>query len=379
MTHYLDHNATSPLLPEALDAMTRAAKEAWGNPSSLHGPGRRARQEVEDARERVAELIGAKPNEIVFTSGGTESCNLAIVSGANLQKQKGKHLVISAIEHPAVKSEVKALESEGWEVTWVKPDTDGVITVEAVNAALRADTVLCAIMAANNEVGTVQPILEIGTLLRTKGVLFFCDMTQSLGKIPVDVSTLPVDLAAFVAHKIGGPKGVGALYIRKGLQIDSFVRGGGQERGLRGGTENVPGIAGFGAAAVVWKQRGAEERLRVQALRDALESELRQRIPEMKVNAANVSRLPNTLHATFPGCRGDILVMALDLRGIAASAGSACASGSVKASEVLLAMGRSQEDAISSLRFSLGIGNTAEEIPIIAQAVEQAYTAARQA
>ena len=359
--------------------MTRAAKEAWGNPSSLHGPGRRARQEVEDAREHVAGLIGAKPNEIVFTSGGTESCNLALVSGANLQRQKGKHLVVSAIEHPAVKSEVKALEGEGWEVTWAKPDADGVIPVEAVNAALRHDTALCAIMAANNEVGTVQPIQEIGTLLRARGVLFFCDMTQALGKIPVDVSALPVDLAAFVAHKIGGPKGVGALYIRKGLQIDSFVRGGGQERGLRGGTENVPGIAGFGVASVWWQKNGAEERKRVEHLRNALQSALLEGIPEMKINAADVPRLPNTLHATFPGCRGDILVMALDLRGIAASAGSACASGSVKASEVLLAMGRSQEDAVSSLRFSFGIGNTAGEIPMIAEAVQQAYTAARQA
>ncbi len=377
--HYLDHNATSPLLPEALDAMTRAAKEAWANASSLHEPGRKAKQVIEDAREKIAALVKCGPNELVFTSGGTESCNLAVVSGVQARKEKGRHLVVSAIEHPAVKSEVKALEGEGWEVNWVKPDFDGVVTIEAVKAALRPDTVLCAIMAANNEVGTVQPIREIGTILREKGVLFFCDMTQALGKIPVDLSTLPVDLAAFVAHKIGGPKGVGALYIRKGLQIDSFVRGGGQERGLRGGTENVPGIAGFGAAADVWMKRGDEERSRVQALRDALESELRHRIPVMKVNAATVPRLPNTLHATFPGCRGDILVMALDLRGIAASAGSACASGSIKASEVLLAMGRSPEDAVSSLRFSLGIGNTVEEIPIIADAVEQAYNAARQA
>ena len=377
--HYLDHNATTRLLPEALDAMTRAAQEAWANASSLHEPGRKAKQVIEDAREQLAALIHADPSTLVFTGGGTEACNFALFGATQALKEKGKHLVVSAIEHPAVKAGAKALEEQGWRVTWIKPDADGLIGPETVDEALRKDTVLCAVMAANNEVGTVQPIREIGTLLRKKGVIFFSDMTQALGKIPVDLSETAVDLAAFVGHKIGGPKGVGALYVRKGLQLDPFVRGGGQERGLRGGTENVPGIAGFGAAAVWWKRHGDEERQRAQALRDALQSALMERIPGLKINAASDPRLPNTLHATFPGCRSDVLVMALDLRGLSASAGSACASGSVKPSEVLLAMGRSAEEAVSSLRFSLGFGNTAEEIPVMAEAIAQAHATARQA
>jgi selenocysteine lyase/cysteine desulfurase len=246
-------------------------------------------------------------------------------------------------------------------------------------ATVRADTVLAAVMHANNEVGTLQPIAAIGKLLREKGVTFFCDMTQSLGKLPVDLAELPVDLASFAAHKIGGPKGTGALYIRKGMKVESLVRGGGQERGMRGGTENVPGIAGFGAVAVWWREHGTEERMRVHKLRDALQAGLLRRIPDMHVTAQESPRLPNTLHATFPGARGDVMVMALDLRGIAVSAGSACASGSVKPSEVLLAMGCSPEEAVSSLRFSLGFGNTAEEIPVVADAVAAVYAAARTA
>jgi cysteine desulfurase len=375
--HYLDHNATTHLLPEALDALTRAAKEAWANPSSLHEPGRKAKQVIEDAREQLAALIHANPSEIVFTGGGTEACNFALFGAAKAVAGKGKHLVVSALEHPAVKSAAKVLEEQGWDVTWVLPNADGLVEVASVEKALRSDTVLCAVMAANNEVGTVQPIREIGALLREKGVLFFCDMTQALGKLPVDLSETPVDLAAFVGHKIGGPKGVGALYIRKGLRLDAFVRGGGQERGLRGGTENVPGIAGFGAAAVHWKREGKEERIRLQGLRDALQSAFLERIPALKINAVNATRLPNTLHVTFTGCRSDVLVMALDLRGVAASAGSACASGSIKPSEVLLAMGRSPEEALSSLRFSLGFGNTLEEVPLVAETLAQVYTVAR--
>ncbi len=375
--HYLDHNATTRLLPEALDAMTRAAWEAWANPSSLHEPGRKAKQVIEDAREKLADLIHAEPSEIVFTGGGTEACNFALFGAAQSMKDKGRHFIVSAIEHPAVKSGAKALEEQGWDVTWIRPNADGLVETASVEKALRPDTVFCAVMAANNEVGTVQPIQEIGTLLREKGVLFFCDMTQALGKLPVDLSRMPVDLAAFVGHKIGGPKGVGALYIRKGLRLDAYVRGGGQERGLRGGTENVPGIAGFGAASEHWKKHGDEERSRLRALRDALQVALLERISGLKINAAEAPRLPNTLHVTFPGCRSDVLVMALDLRGVSASAGSACASGSVKPSEVLLAMGRSPEEAMSSLRFSLGFGSTPEEIPLVAEILAQTYAAAR--
>lgn len=384
MPHYLDHNATTPLLPEALDALTRAAREGWGNPSSLHEPGRQAKRFVEDAREQLAALIHAKPQEIVFTGGGTEACNFALLGAARSlaersRSQRPMHIVASALEHPAVKAAVGALAADGWDVTWVQPDADGLITPEAVEAALRDDTVLGAVMAANNEVGTIQPVAAIGEVFRKKGVTFFCDMTQALGKIPVDVSALPVDLAAFAAHKIGGPKGAGALYVRKGVSVESLLRGGGQERGLRGGTENVSGLAGFGAAAAWWNHHAGAEREHLRGLRDALQAALIQRIPALRVNAEHADRLPNTLHVTFPGARGDVLVMALDLRGIAVSAGSACASGSVKPSEVLLAMGRSREEASSSLRFSLGSGNTPEEIPAVAEAVAAAYAAARAA
>jgi cysteine desulfurase len=387
--HYLDHNATAPLLPEALDALTRVAREAWGNPSSLHAPGRRARLAIEDAREQFAALVRANPQEIVFTGGGTEACNFALYGAVRarraLRQAQGPagHIVASAIEHSAVKATLLALvenPEDGWEVTWVRPNADGVVAPEAVAAALRPDTVLCAVMHANNEIGTLQPIHAIGTLLKAKGVAFFCDMTQSLGKVPIDLAALPLDLASFAAHKVGGPKGAGALYVRKGFKIESLVRGGGQERGLRGGTENTPGIAGFGAAAAWWTRHGGAERERLRVLRDALQAALLHAIPDMRVttqDSPSVSRLPNTLHATFPGARGDVLVMALDLRGIAVSAGSACASGSVKPSEVLLAMGRPPEDAVSSLRFSVGFGNTLEEIPAVADAVAAAYQAAR--
>ncbi len=407
---YLDHNATTPPLPEALDAMTRVAREAWGNASSLHGPGRAAKVEIENAREEIAALVGAQPSEIIFTGGGTEACNFALhgiarhAVRARGNPAQARHIVASALEHPAVKAALRLLEEEDWSVTWVKPDPDGIILPSAIEAALREDTLLCAVMHANNEVGTVQRIEEIGALLHARGVLFFCDMIQSLGKLDIDLSKLPVDVATFAAHKIGGPKGAGAVYARRGLKLEPFVRGGGQERGLRGGTENVPGIAGFGAAAAWWRRHGAAERARVAGLRDALQERLveavrvasprssgpsgdtRQAAPggggkasPARVTAAAAPRLPGTLHVVFEGVRGDTLVMALDLRGIAVSAGSACASGSVKPSEVLLAMGCTPEEAVSAVRFSLGFGNTAEEIAVVADAVARAYIAARAA
>lgn len=378
---YLDHNATTRPLPEALDAAARASRDAWANPSSLHGPGRRARLAVEDAREQLAAMVRCDPQELIFTGGGTEACNFALYGATRalsaLDPAK-KHLVASAIEHSAVKSALLVLEGEGWEVSWVKPDADGGVSVDAVLAALRPDTALAAVMGANNEVGTVQPFAAIGAALRARGVKFFCDMTQTLGKVDVDLSAASIDLATFAGHKIGAPKGAGALYARKGFKPDALVRGGGQERGLRGGTENVPGIAGFGAAAAWWTENGSLERARLRTLRDALQAALTARIPEMRVNALGAERLPNTLHATFPGARGDILVAALDLRGVAASAGSACASGSVKPSEVLLAMGRGVEEAASSLRFSTGFGDTLPEMEQAVEIVAAAYAAAKE-
>jgi cysteine desulfurase len=364
------------LLPGALEAMTRAAREAWANPSSLHGPGRAARKIVEEARERVAALAGCHPEEIVFTGGGTEACNAAL-RGFAARHAAPAHLAVSGVEHPAVKATARGLEAEGWQISWIAPDADGTVRPERVAGALRPDTVLCAVMAANNEVGTVQPAAEIGALLRERKVAYFCDAVQALGKISVRFQDWGVDLAALSAHKIGGPKGVGALIVRKGLSFEPQIRGGGQERGRRGGTENVPGIAGFGAAAAWWTEHGNGERERLRELRVSLESALMEKIPGLEVNATGAQRLPNTLHVTFPGCRGDVLVMALDLAGVALSAGSACASGSVKPSEVLLAMGRNPEQAISSLRISLGFGNGSEEIPAVAEAVATAYRNAK--
>jgi cysteine desulfurase len=391
MNRYFDHNATTPMLPEAADAMARAVQEFWGNPSSLHEAGRRAKQAIEDARESLASLVKSSPAELVFTGGGTEACNFGILGVARalagaegLSTPPKKHLVGSAIEHSAVKASLIALEAEGWDVTWVMPDADGRVEVAAVEAALRPDTALCAVMAANNEIGTIQPYAALGAMLRERGVVYFCDMVQALGKLPIDLSQANVDLAAFAAHKIGGPKGVGALYVRKGLPFKpaSLVRGGGQERGLRGGTENVSGIAGFGAAAQWWMPVNAiNERERLRTLRDLLRAALRETVPEVRINTPEPMRqsLPNTLHVTFPGARGDTMVMALDLRGIAVSAGSACASGSVKPSEVMLAMGRSPEEAVSSLRFSLGFGSVARGIPALAESVAAVYKAAREA
>jgi cysteine desulfurase len=380
---YLDHNATTPLLPDALEAMTRVAREAWGNASSLHAPGRAAKLELENARDELAALVHAPPSTIIFTGGGTEACNLALYSAAHsiraVRHQAG-HIVASAIEHSAVKAALLTLVDEGWTITWVKPDESGIVSAASIAAALRPDTALCAVMHANNEVGTVQPIDEIGHVLKAHNILFFCDMVQSLGKLDIDLSQLPVDLAAFAAHKIGGPKGTGAVYARKGLKLEPLVRGGGQERGLRGGTENTPGIAGFGAAAAWWRRHGADHNARVASLRDALgdalQAALTSRGLPYSVTAHDTPKLPGTLHVGFPGARGDILVMALDLRGIAVSAGSACASGSVKPSDVLLAMGRTAEEAVSALRFSVGFGNTADEMVLVADAVARAYEGA---
>ncbi len=371
--HYLDHNATAPLLPEAMEVMIQAARLGWGNPSSIHSPGRDARKWIEDARESLAALVGSQPLELVFTSGGSESCNLGIIGAARSSRSKGRHLVVSEMEHSAVRAAALFLQEEGWEVTWVRPNSEGWINPQSIAEAIRPDTTLCAVMAANNEIGSIQPIQAIGSLLRKRKVWFFCDAVQALGKIPVDVSTWPVDIAAFASHKIGGPKGVGALYVHKGVTLEPFVRGGSQERGLRGGTENVPGIAGFGAAAKVWRERGVEERLRLEHLRDELEKALIARIPECKVNGAGVSRVPNTLNVSFPEARGDIMVMALSLNDVAVSAGSACASGSVKPSAVLMAMGRTQKEATSSLRFSLGWENTLAEISEVVQATADAF------
>lgn len=363
---YFDHNATTPLLPAAASALSEAS---FGNPSSLHWAGREARSRIEDTRETLAKWLGVGASEIVFTSGGTEADNLALLGAAASGKLPGRHIVAAAFEHPAVLEPVRKLESEGWTVTWLQADGDGLVSAGAVAAALRPDTSLATIMAANNETGALQPVAEIGALLRAKGIVFHCDAVQALGKADVKPRLWQADYAALSAHKINGPKGVGALYVRKGAPMQGLHLGGPQERQTRGGTENVPGIAAFGLAAAWWMANAEVERTRLGGLRDALAAALRGRIPDLIVNAENAPRTPNTLNVTFPGCRADLMVMGLDMREVAVSAGSACASGSVRHSHVLLAMGKSKEAAASSLRFSLGRGNAPEEIGPLADAV----------
>jgi cysteine desulfurase len=378
---YFDHNATTPLHPEVAQAMAALIQSqgafsgsggsaGFGNPSSIHWAGREARSLVEDARESLARLIAVSPAEIVFTSGGTEADNLAILGAAHSGRLKGRHLVAATFEHPAVLEAVRKLEAEGWPVTWIDPDGDGVVRPETVEAALRPDTGFVSLMAANNETGAVQPVAAVGALLRPRGILFHCDGVQALGKLAeVRPRAWNVDYLALSAHKINGPKGVGALYVRKGAPLQGQTLGGSQERQARGGTENVLGIVGFGRAAEVWSRIGDAERARLGLLRDALETALRSRIPDLVVNAAGAGRVPNTLNATFPGCKADLMVMGLDMRAAAVSAGSACASGSVKYSHVLLAMGKGKEAAASSLRFSLGQGNSESEIGPLADQV----------
>jgi cysteine desulfurase len=372
--HYLDHNATTPMLPEAAEAYARAA---FGNPSSLHWAGRAARAAMEDAREILAAWIGATPAEIVFTGGGTEADNLALLGAAASGKLRSRHIVAASFEHPAVLEPLRKLAAEGWEVSWIDPDGDGIVRPETVAAELRPDTALATVMAANNETGALQPVEAIGALLRERGVLFHCDAVQALGKAEAAPRAWQADYAAFSAHKINGPKGVGALYVRKGAPLAPRSLGGPQERSLRGGTENAPGIAAFGAAAAWWRAHAAAERARLSALRDALAAALKARIPDLIVNAAAAPRIPNTLNATFPGCRSDLMVMALDMREAAVSAGSACASGAVQHSHVLLAMGKGKDAAASSLRFSLGLGNTEAEIGPFADKVAEAAAAVR--
>lgn len=382
---YLDHNATSPLHPEVAAAMAEALREsaaggtAFGNPSSQHWAGRAARRRLEDARESAARLIGASAHEIYFTGGGTEANNalrgILASEGPRPESAPRRHIVTSSFEHPSLLETAKVLEAQGFSVTYVDPDGDGVVRADAVEAALRPDTALVSIMAANNEVGSLQPIAEIAARVRARGALFHTDAVQILGKADLDLRA--VDYASFSAHKINGPKGVGALFARKGAPLKGFLVGGPQERAARGGTENVIGIAGFGAAAELWRREGTAERERLRRLRDTLESELRARVPDLVVNCARAERLPNTLNVTLPACRGDLMVMGLDMRGIAVSAGSACASGSVKYSHVILAMGKGKDAAASSLRFSVGLGNTEPEMAEVAAAVAETAAGVR--
>ncbi len=352
--YYFDHNATTPVADEVFDAMAPCLREVFGNASSIHGFGQEARRRVENARRQVAELLGAESDEILFTSGGTESDNLAILGSVRRDTRAKKHFVTTTIEHPAVLNVAQQLEREGVEVTWLEVGPDGVVSAEAVRAALRPETVMVSVMAANNEIGTLQPIEEIGRITREAGVLFHTDGVQAAGKIPLDVKRLGLDFLALSAHKLYGPKGVGALYIRKGVDVDPIQFGGTHERKRRPGTENVPGIVGLGAAAALATATMPEESPRLAALRDRFEQGALARIPNCRVNAGQSPRTPNTTNLSFEGAEGEALVIALDLRGFAVSSGAACSSGAVEPSHVLTAIGLPRDVAKSCLRISLG-------------------------
>lgn len=360
---YFDHSATTPVRPEVAEEMCEYLKENFGNPTSLHYFGRLVRKNVEAAREKVARAIGANVNEIVFTSGGTESDNMAIHGVAYSNKSKGNHIITSAVEHHAVLNTVKALGKEGFTVTILPVDKYGMVNVDDVAAAITDKTILITIMHANNEVGTIMPIQEIGKLARSRGIIFHTDAVQSFGKIPVNVDDLGVDLLTISGHKIYGPKGVGALYIRKGTRWrQTLFHGGAQERLRRAGTENVPGIIALGRAAELAVQDMENESAYLKGLRDRLIHEVTSRISHVKLTGHPVMRLPNHASFTFDYIEGESMLLSLDMKGIAASSGSACTSGSLEPSHVLLALGIPHETAHGSIRITLGRDNTEDDI-----------------
>ena len=363
---YLDYSATTPVDLEVAALMMKYYTEKFGNPSSAHSFGREAKQALEEARRQVAELIGATPDEITFTSGGTEADNLAIIGTAKGMRAKGKHLITSAIEHHAVLETCEYLEENGYELSVVPVDSEGVVSVEDIRRAVRPDTILISIMHANNEVGAIQPIVEIGNLAKERGITFHVDAVQSLGRIPINVREMNIDLLSMSSHKIYGPKGAGALYIREGVSIVPLLHGGSQERGHRTGTENTPGIVGFGKACELIGKRMAEETKFQTKLRDKLMNGILERIEFVKVNGPRgEKRLPNNVNVSIRFVEGESLLLALEMLGIAASSGSACTSGAHDPSHVLLAMGLDHEFINGSLRFSLGRHNTEEEIDYV--------------
>jgi cysteine desulfurase len=359
---YLDNNATTPLAPEVFEAMRPYLLEDYGNASSIHWFGQRAKAAIEKAREQVARLLNARASEIVFTSGGTESNNAAIFGIAEAARGERKHVVTTAIEHHAVLNVAQALEKRGVSVTYVRVGASGVVDPQDVARALRAETVLISVMHANNELGTLQPLEEIGRITRERDIYFHTDAVQTVGKIPVDVEKLGVDLLALSAHKLYGPKGVGALYVRRGTILRPLMHGGHHERDRRPGTENVAGIVGLGAAAELALAHLPEVAGRVAALRDRLEGGILERVPQVAVNGDRVRRLPTTTNLAFDSIEGEGFVIALDLRGIACSTAAACSSGSLEPSHVLSAIGLPPEQARSSIRLSLGRFNTDEDI-----------------
>jgi cysteine desulfurase len=372
---YLDYNATTPPAPEVVEAMIPALREAWGNASSSHAIGRRARAAVDRARRQVAEMIGCEPDELIFTSGGTESDNAAILGVAEALGDRGRHIVVSAVEHAAVAQACRHLEQRGWEIARVPVESTGRVDPSAVADAVGPQTVLVSIMHAQNETGVLQPVAAIGELLRSEDTLLHVDAAQSIGKLPVNVREMGADLLTLAGHKFYGPMGVGALFIRRGTPFEPFLLGAGHEGGRRAGTENVPGIVGFGAACALTTAElpGRTEHLR--ELRDRLEANLRRRIPDLIVHGSNVDRLPNTLCVALPGVDSNELLAMVP--GVASAAGEACHAGQRHVSATLRAMGVPDALALCTLRLTVGRPTTAEEVDRAADLLAEAAIALR--
>lgn len=369
---YLDHAASTPVHPEVAKVMLNIMTEQYGNASSVHQFGRSAKRILNGARDNIAAFLGCSPDEWVFTGGGTESDNLALYGAAAAVSHKGRHIITTQIEHHAVLHTCEELEKEGFKVTYLPVDSTGRVSVTDVEAALQEDTVLISVMYANNEVGTVQPIQEIGQLARERGILFHVDAVQALGALPITLRELPVDYMSFTAHKINGPQGIGGLYVRSGAPLHPRLHGGLQERGRRAGTENLAGAAGFAKAVEIAVKGLSERQQNMKLLRSRLLEELDTLIGRERysLNGNTKEFLPSILNLSFPGAGTDVMLMNLDMEGIAAASGSACTSGSLEISHVLKAMGLPQNILESAIRFSIGLGNTTEEIEYVARKVE---------
>ena len=369
---YLDHSATSPVDPEVFKAMEPYFVNSYGNASTMYSLGREARKVMEENRKMVASLIGANPDEIIFTSGGTESDNIAIKGTAYRLKDKGNHIITSNIEHPAVDETCKYLEKNGFEITYLPAGEEGIVKVEDLKKAITDKTILITIMHANNEIGTIQPIEEIGKVARKHKIYFHTDAVQSVGKIPVDVNELNVDMLSLSSHKLYGPKGIGALYIKKGVRLEPILHGGGHEKGIRPGTENIAGIVGLGKACQIAEESLKETMQYITSLRDEIIEKVLSEVEESYLNGHPTKRLPNNINFRFTSIEGESLVLHLDAKGIASSTGSACSSKNQKPSHVLMALGLDDVDARGSLRLTLGKENKKEEIDYIVESVNEA-------
>lgn len=374
---YMDNSATSPVKEEVFNAMVPFLKEEFGNPSTFYSLGRNAKKALEEARKNVANLINADVDEIIFTSGGTESDNMAIKGIAYKLENKGKHIITSIIEHPAVKETCEYLERKGFDVTYLPVKENGIINIDDLKAAIREDTILISIMHANNEIGTIQPIEEIGKIAKENNIIFHCDAVQSVGKIPVDVKKANIDLLSISSHKIYGPKGVGALFIRKRVKLERLIHGGGQENGIRSGTENMPGIVGFGKACELINKNLKANTKKLIEIRDKLIDEVLNNIDAAYLNGDKDKRLPNNVNFRFSAIEGESLVLMLDAKGINGATGSACSSKNLKASYVLSALGIPDVDIHGSLRLSLGAENSIDDVDTVVKAIKESVDTLR--